>query len=101
MANVRYNNGLCGTTVDPPPVDATNDPLPNIITPNGDALNQTFRLPPVCRVSRFFSRWGQPMFEAAGYHNDWAAEAQPSGINYFLLKYPDNHRVKGWLEVVK
>ena len=83
-------------------MEATDNPLPNIITPNGDALNQTFRLPASCAPRiQIFSRWGQPVFEAAAYQNDWAAEGQPAGTYYYLLQYPDGHRVKGWLEVVK
>ncbi len=101
-ARLRYNGGQCETTVSLPPLEPTNDPLPNIITPNGDALNQTFRLPSDCAPRlQLFSRWGQQVFEAATYHNDWAAEGQPAGIYYYLLEYPDGHRVKGWLEVVK
>ena len=83
-------------------MEATDNPLPNIITPNGDALNQTFRLPASCAPRiQIFSRWGQPVFEAVAYQNDWAAENQPAGTYYYLLQYPDGHRVKGWLEVVK
>ena len=101
-AHLRYNNGRCETTVALPPVEATDDPLPNVITPNGDALNQTFRLPASCAPRiQIFSRWGQPVFEAVAYQDDWAAEGQPAGTYYYLLQYPDGHRVKGWLQAVK
>ncbi|WP_157887124.1 DUF7948 domain-containing protein [Hymenobacter sp. PAMC 26628] len=99
---LRYNNGRCETTAALAPVEATDAPLPNIITPNGDGLNQTFRLPASCAPRiQIFSRWGQPVFEAVAYQNDWAAEGQPAGTYYYLLHYPDGHRVKGWLQVVK
>ncbi len=99
---LRYNSGRCETTATLAPVEATDDPLPNVITPNGDALNQTFRLPAACvpRI-QIFSRWGQQVFEAAAYRNDWAAEGQAAGIYYYLLEYPDGHRVRGWVQVVK
>jgi hypothetical protein len=101
-AYLRYKNGACETAVSLPPLDTRNDPLPNIITPNGDALNQTFRLPASCVPHvQIFSRWGQSVFEAAAYQNNWAAEGQPAGLYYYLLEYPDGHRLKGWLEVVK
>ena len=102
VAYLRFNNGLCETAVSLPSIETRNDPLPNIITPNGDALNQTFSLPNSCIPHlQIFSRWGQAIFEAAAYQNDWAAEGQPAGLYYYLLDYPDGHRVKGWLEVVK
>jgi gliding motility-associated-like protein len=101
-AYLRYNTGACETAVSLPPLDTRNDPLPNIITPNGDALNQAFRLPANCVPHvQIFSRWGQSVFEAKAYQNDWAAEGQPAGLYYYLLEYPDGHRLKGWLEVVK
>jgi hypothetical protein len=99
---LRYNSGLCEVAVSLPPIETRNDPLPNIITPNGDALNQTFRLPTSCVPHvQIFSRWGRLVFEASAYKNDWAAEGQLAGLYYYLLDYPDGHRIKGWLEVVK
>ncbi|MGI4823433.1 MAG: gliding motility-associated C-terminal domain-containing protein [Janthinobacterium lividum] len=99
---LRFNGGLCETAVSLPPLETRHDPLPNIITPNGDAMNQTFRLPDDCVTHiHIFSRWGQPIFEAQAYQNNWAAEGQPAGLYYYLLEYPDGHRIKGWLEVVK
>jgi hypothetical protein len=100
--SMRYLQAQCETTAPLAAIDVQNQPIPNIITPNGDANNQTFRLPPSC-IPRLemFSRWGQRVFEAAAYHNDWDATGHPAGVYYYLLTYPDGHRVKGWLEVMK
>ena len=80
--------------------------LYNIITPNGDRQNDTFRLPelPVdfCdnRFARIqvFSRWGQPVFESSDRDFRWAGEGQ-AGTYYYLVTYTDGRRFKGWLEV--
>ncbi|HEX8330891.1 MAG TPA: gliding motility-associated C-terminal domain-containing protein [Hymenobacter sp.] len=99
---VGYNQNRCNIEVPVAPIEVKTRKLPNIITPNGDALNQTFRLGPDC-TPRFqvFSRWGQLVFESAAYHDEWAAQGQPSGVYYYLLTYADGKRVKGWVEVVR
>ena len=99
---VRYNLNRCETALTLPPVEVQTRQVPNIITPNGDGLNETFRLGPDC-PPRFqvFSRWGQRVFESAAYHDEWNAAGQANGIYYYLLTYPDGHRIKGWVEVLR
>ena len=99
---LRFRQGGCETLLPLPLVEVVEWKIPNIITPNGDSQNQAFRLGPDC-VPRLqiFSRWGQRVFDAPAYHNDWSAEGQPDGVYYYLLTYPDKHRVKGWVEVVR
>ncbi|GAB3877751.1 hypothetical protein GCM10028824_38390 [Hymenobacter segetis] len=96
----RYNQGRCETLTTLPVVEVKERKIPNIITPNGDNQNQTFQLGPDCPPHlQVFSRWGQPVFETAAYHDDWNAEGQPDGIYYYLARYPDGHQLKGWVEV--
>ena len=79
----------------------------NIITPNGDGLNEAFELPtlpPDFCDSRFadvviFSRWGQRVFRADRRDFKWGG-AGISGIYYYLVTYTDGRRFKGWLEVL-
>jgi gliding motility-associated-like protein len=78
--------------------------LPNIITPNGDGLNDKFivpNLPPgLCQV-RIYSRWGQEVYRSADYQQDWAAIGQPAGVYYYLLQLPNQTVTKGWVEVIR
>ncbi|MET4074260.1 gliding motility-associated C-terminal domain-containing protein [Hymenobacter sp. UYCo722] len=97
---VRYFQARCETAVQLAPVTVLERKIPNIITPNGDAKNQTFRLGPDCAAHlQVYSRWGQLVFDSPAYHDDWSAPGQPDGVYYYLLAYPDGHRVKGWVEV--
>ena len=97
---LRYNQGHCETTVSLPLAEVRERKTPNIITPNGDGQNQTFQLGPGCAPRlRVFSRWGQQVFEAAAYHDEWDADGQPNGIYYYLATYPDGQQLKGWVEV--
>ncbi|MGI4870361.1 MAG: gliding motility-associated C-terminal domain-containing protein [Janthinobacterium lividum] len=78
--------------------------VPDIITPNGDGLNDKFapRLGGCPGRLRVFSRWGTKVFEVAEYHNDWAATELPSGLYYYILDGADaTAQVKGWVEVVR
>ena len=99
---VRYNQDRCETSIVLPLVEVRERRIPNIITPNGDNQNQTFRLGPDCAPRlQIFSRWGLVVFEAAAYRDDWSADGQPAGVYYYLLTYPDGHQVKGWVEVIR
>ena len=99
---LRYNQGRCETQLALAPAVVQERKVPNVITPNGDHLNETFQLGPDC-PPRFqvYSRWGQQVFESAAYHDEWGAEGLPAGVYYYLLTYPDGHRVKGWVEVMR
>ena len=77
--------------------------LPNIITPNGDARNDTFRPLFTCQPAslKVFSRWGQAVFETTNYRNDWKASDLSAGTYYYLLRDAEGRTAKGWVEVVK
>jgi len=99
---LRYNADRCEVQASLPVVEVKTQKVPNIITPNGDDQNQTFQLGPDCYPRlQIFSRWGRQVFESAAYHDDWAAAGLPSGVYYYLAVYPDGHRLKGTVEVVR
>ena len=99
---LQFGAGQCSVRANAPAVKVVERKLPNIITPNGDALNQKFKIGPDC-PPRFqvFSRWGQPVFDSPAYHDEWDADGLPAGNYYYLLTYPNGSRVKGWVEVVR
>ncbi|MCB2378577.1 gliding motility-associated C-terminal domain-containing protein [Hymenobacter sp. BT635] len=80
---------------------------PNIITPNGDGINDVFKpskadlIEPGTRL-RLFNRWGRQVYTTDDYRNDWGP-GQPGGTYYYTLENPRfcTPYVKGWLEVVK
>jgi gliding motility-associated-like protein len=76
---------------------------PNVITPNGDGINDVLELRPLEPGSRLhiYNRWGRLVYSTTDYHNDWGS-GQAAGVYYFLL---ENERycqpsIKGWVEVV-
>ena len=82
-----------------------SDRLPTIITPNGDALNQTFVLKGLNAPDwdvHFYNRWGREVYAQEHYNNGWAAQGQPAGVYYYLLRNPKTgQQLKGWVEVVR
>ncbi|MEL7162403.1 MAG: gliding motility-associated C-terminal domain-containing protein, partial [Bacteroidota bacterium] len=71
----------------------------NAITPNGDGLNETFEFQILSlRPNDFpeneliiFNRWGDILYEASPYNNDWDGTASdgsliPEGTYYYILR---------------
>jgi len=65
--------------------------IPNIITPNGDGVNDKFVIKNIERVEsstlRIYNRWGTKIYEASPYKNDWDGEGAPDGVYYYELDY--------------
>ncbi|WP_210514106.1 DUF7948 domain-containing protein [Hymenobacter terricola] len=95
----RYGN--CEVLTGFAPVVVGDVFVPNIITPNDDNQNQTFRPRFSCRPASLevFSRWGQRVYQTDDYHNNWDANGLASGVYYYLLRDADGRRAKGWVEV--
>ena len=90
------------------PADSVAVRPPNIITPNGDGLNEAFALdqilsPDFCGKQfagvRIFSRWGQQVYQSPDRSFRWPG-AGVGGIYYYLVTFTDGRRFKGWLEVM-
>jgi gliding motility-associated-like protein len=80
--------------------DAPSCAIPNIITPNGDDVNDAFIVP--CLSSGLYpennfivyNQWGDAVFTKAGYKNEWEGtfngEPLPPGTYYYILKFTPN-----------
>lgn len=73
--------------------------LPNTITPNGDGLNETFVFDVIDLSPELypepelivFNRWGDIVFQARPYRNDWGGtnqngKALPQGTYYYVMR---------------
>ncbi|MCX6290748.1 MAG: gliding motility-associated C-terminal domain-containing protein [Bacteroidetes bacterium] len=76
---------------------------PNIFTPNGDSLNQTFKFTNL----EFFpnsklvvlNRWGKKVFENNNYQNDWDGGDLSDGVYYYVLTIPNKDAIKGTVTI--
>jgi gliding motility-associated-like protein len=78
--------------------------IPNIITPNGDGLNDIFEIVnlDLSKSNRLvvFDRWGKLVYSSNKYQNDWNAEKLDDGVYYFTLQIEGNKELKGSLTVL-
>ena len=89
-----------------------NVQLPNVITPNGDGLNDTWKLNPKIDLDGshlvIFDRWGQVVYEVDNYANNWGGtykstgQLLPDGTYYYVLKVPvqHNHVYEGPINII-
>jgi gliding motility-associated-like protein len=62
----------------------------NVFTPNGDGVNDTFVIPDLDRyISNelyVFNRWGELVFSAKNYSDDWDGGRLSDGVYFYILK---------------
>ena len=77
--------------------------IPNVITPNGDNLNDWFfiqNLVPNCDL-KVFNRSGILVYQNKDYQNNWQGEKLPNGVYYYILSSSRLNRTwKGWVEII-
>jgi gliding motility-associated-like protein len=76
---------------------------PNLITPNGDSLNDEYEIEGNPGEWRFevYNRWGEPVFKSQDYKNNWDASGLVTGVYYYLITTPSKVQCKGWVHVIK
>ncbi|SDD06159.1 Calx-beta domain-containing protein [Pedobacter soli] len=64
--------------------------IPNLFTPNGDGNNDTFEIIGLNQYQAneltIVNRWGNEVFRAKGYQNNWTGEGLNEGTYYYLLR---------------
>ncbi|MCG9909877.1 MAG: gliding motility-associated C-terminal domain-containing protein [Flavobacteriales bacterium] len=85
--------------------------VPNIITPNGDGVNDVFYIQGLYPGSSLYiyNRWGTEVFRSSNYANNWQGETKtlnmPSqlseGVYYYILEHECSGRQTGTITVVR
>ncbi len=84
----------------------------NGISPNGDSLNDEWRMPGIDQYTnnevRVYNRWGQLVFERQGYTNAngwdgrWNGRDLPDGTYFYLIDLKDGSKVlSGYLQILR
>lgn len=77
----------------------------NVVTPNGDGKNDVFRIENIefypGNELQVFNRWGQQVFVAANYGNDWSPTELNEGTYQYRLSLPNGEVYSGALRVVR
>ncbi len=96
-------------------VDETKDIqcfAPNIITPNGDGLNDGFKVPCVDQLEnpselKIFNRWGDIVYQTADYQNEWTGtyngKPLPPGTYFYLLRVGEDQTecLQGYFQMLR
>ena len=77
--------------------------IPNLITPNGDSMNDQYVIEGNPGEWHFdvYNRWGEPVFKSENYSNNWDAQGLHTGLYYYLITTPAGVQCKGWVHVIK
>ena len=101
---ILTNENACTDTV-AITVVAAGITIPNIFTPNGDGKNDLFK---VAGLESFpgsqliiFNRWGNEVYRADNYLNNWNGSGLAEGTYYYILNRRDHNgsltAFKGWV----
>jgi len=82
----------------------SNTGLPKVITPNGDGLNDNFKInlgiEPVSL--EIYNRWGALVFKDNNYKNNWDGKNLNAGIYYYSVSTLNNcDQIKGWVQILR
>jgi gliding motility-associated-like protein len=79
--------------------------LPNVVTPNGDNMNDVlyFKYLEFFGVNNLvvYNRWGKIVYQKDNYTNDWVPSNLSDGTYYYILTVENNDPYKGFLQVFK
>ncbi|MDW8296472.1 MAG: gliding motility-associated C-terminal domain-containing protein, partial [Raineya sp.] len=75
---------------------------PNLITPNGDGVNDVFEVAEAGSKIKIYNRWGKLIYQSDNYHKEWGnGKEVMSGTYYYHLESPSGVNCSGWLQVMK
>jgi len=68
--------------------------IPNLFTPNGDGNNDVFEIRGLNLFAEndlvIVNRWGNEVYKATNYQNNWTGEGLNEGTYYYLLRVREN-----------
>lgn len=77
----------------------------NLITPNGDGLNDYFKVKGLVKNTyalKIYNSWGSLVYSNDNYNNIWNTEPLEDGVYYFSLIHQKGKRnITGWLHVLR
>jgi gliding motility-associated-like protein len=98
--------GCTSTVMAEVPVRAGLSMIPNIFTPNGDGINETFELDGL-ELSAWdlivYNRWGNTVYKKKQYNNDWTGGGLSSGVYFYTVTnaFCSDRNYKGTVTISK
>lgn len=79
--------------------------IPDVFTPNGDGVNETFVIPkaqviPNCKLF-VYSRWGRLVYQSDNYKNDWNGDGHTDGVYFYVFIEPSGEDAHGTVTILR
>jgi len=76
--------------------------IPNVITPNGDGMNDVFEITTNLPISVLvFNRDGKEVYSSDNYQNDWGGGVLSPGVYFYEVTFPDFEICSGWVQILR
>jgi gliding motility-associated-like protein/uncharacterized repeat protein (TIGR01451 family) len=83
--------------------------IPNVFTPNGDGVNDTFEIAGLSdypdNTIDIFNRWGNSIYHKQGYLNDWTGNGLNEGTYFYVITIKDSAGIsatfKGYVTLLR
>ncbi len=84
-------------TIPKPPISP-----PNVITPNGDGVNDILEVAEAGSKIKIWNRWGKLVYQSDNYKKEWGDGKEIiAGTYYYHLQSPSGVNCSGWIQVMK
>jgi gliding motility-associated-like protein len=82
--------------------------VPNVITPNGDGINDVFKISNLesmkyCQIE-IYNRWGKTVYMNYDYKNKWDGEGVADGVYYYTIIYESwfgKGEIRGFVYIIR
>lgn len=74
--------------------------IPNVVTPNADGKNDTFKIGIPNTKIEIVNRWGKLLYKSENYPDDWGTGVL-NGTYFYSMILPNGQQCKGWIEVLQ
>lgn len=78
--------------------------IPNVFSPNGDGQNDQFHIENAQYIDNelsIYNRWGQMVFHATNYRNQWGGYGLPDGTYYYIFNTGGGKSQAGHVTIVR
>ena len=95
-----------------PTIEDLTPLIPNAISPNGDSVNDLWKIPPHPKAGKIslviYNRWGNIVYENHNYQNNWEGQCNqgihindrlPVGTYFYVIEYENIGYKGGFLEL--